>query len=768
MNLKISDLPSKDEMPRDITDQEDPLLLTLEETSKLVAHTRDPAETLENIVELISNRFKADVCSVYFLESSGTELVLGATVGLRKDSIGKVKLKTTEGLVGLVAETLRPVMVANAFSHPRFKYIPEAGEDPFLSFLGVPLVKAGGLVGVIVIQTEEPRNFSINEIRTLVTVAAQLTTVASDARLLSQLTAATHEPFQPSENFLINHELHSRLLSPGIGVGRTYSIDSLEEWRASTTFKSAGIEIEKERMEKAISLAKEELSAMSVRIAHLVGQDHGAILDAQLMILQDRTIEKDLVTCLTEGKSSETALISTLDKYLAAFQKIKTPFFQERIYDIKDVFLRILWNLRPQKSNGGTSQDRIILVCKEASVMELFAVSPEKLAGVIVEKGGPECHAAILARALGIPMMQISDRFQDLLIPGKVVLIDGPNQSICLNPNETRIQKLNESFVLSDPVYSTLPKSEKTPSVFVNINLLWEVPTALHLGAEGVGLFRSEFMLLARRTIPTEEEQFAIYSKLLKNMNGKHTTIRTFDLRPDKLASFSDIGGTASRAYDWRKVLDSPPLQKLFYEQVRAIMRAGVEGKPKILIPLVASTETLEFVMQTLQDARESLSQEKLDHNPEIPLGLMVETAASIPMMPFWADKADFFALGTNDLFASVLGLDRNEESGSSQCDHCHPGFLKILSSAIDHAHNSGKPITVCGELASDPLGATFLASQNVTAISVSVQRLHSISRVLSSVNQSQLNDFRAKFLKLNKASEVRELLLSAIKPNIK
>ncbi|NDH07919.1 GAF domain-containing protein, partial [bacterium] len=350
MNLKISDLPLKDEMPRDITDQEDPLLLTLEETSKLVAHTRDPAETLENIVELISNRFKADVCSVYFLESSGTELVLGATVGLRKDSIGKVKLKTTEGLVGLVAETLRPVMVANAFSHPRFKYIPEAGEDPFLSFLGVPLVKAGGLVGVIVIQTEEPRSFSINEIRTLVTVAAQLTTVASDARLLSQLTAATHEPFQPSENFLINHELHSRLLSPGIGVGRTYSIDSLEEWRASTTFKSAGIEIEKERMEKAISLAKEELSAMSVRIAHLVGQDHGAILDAQLMILQDRTIEKDLVTCLTEGMSSETALISTLDKYLAAFQKIKTPFFQERIYDIKDVFLRILWNLRPQKS----------------------------------------------------------------------------------------------------------------------------------------------------------------------------------------------------------------------------------------------------------------------------------------------------------------------------------------------------------------------------------------------------------------------------------
>jgi phosphotransferase system enzyme I (PtsP) len=365
-------------------------------------------------------------------------------------------------------------------------------------------------------------------------------------------------------------------------------------------------------------------------------------------------------------------------------------------------------------------------------------------------------------------MMQVSEGFQDLLIPGKIVLIDGPTQSICLDPSEARIHALTQPLELPESLYPVQSKLEKVPTVFVNINLLWEVPTALHLGAEGVGLFRSEFMLLARRTIPTEEEQFAIYSKLLKNMQGRPTTIRTFDLRPDKLASFSDIGGAASRAYDWRKVLDSPPLQKLFYEQVRAIMRAGVEGKPKILIPLVASTETLDFVMQTMQDARESLSQEKLDHNPDIPLGLMVETAASIPMMPFWADKASFFALGTNDLFASVIGLDRNEEAGSSQGDHCHPGFLNILSSAIDHAHAAGKPITVCGELASDPLGATFLASCNVSAISVSVQRLHPILRVLNSIDEASLNEFRATYKKLTKASEVRDMLLKSIQLNIK
>ncbi len=767
MDLKVTSSPSENVMTTKSNDHEDPLLLTLEETSQLVAHTRDPAETLENIVALISSRFKADVCSVYFLESSATVLVLAATVGLRKDSVGKVKIKTSEGLVGLVAETMRPVMVANAFSHPRFKYIPEVGEDPYLSFLGVPLVKAGSLVGVLVIQNEELRTFSINEIRTLVTVAAQLTTVASDARLLSQLTAATHEPFASAESYNSPQELSARVLSPGVGVGRTHSLDSLDEWRSTTAFKPASLEVEQERLARGMALAKEELKEMSIRIAQLVGQDHGAILDAQLMILQDRTIENDLKACVLEGMSSETALISTLDKYLAAFQKIKAPFFQERIYDIKDVFLKVLWNLRPQKS-GNVLEQRIILVCKEASVMELFAVSPEKLAGVIVEKGGPECHAAILARALGIPMMQLGEGFPDLLSSGRIVLLDGPGQLVSINPSESKLQNTVHTLEQTEPTYPSLINPDKFPKVFVNINLLWEVPTALNLGAGGVGLFRSEFMLLARRTIPTEEEQFAIYSKLLRNMNGKPTTIRTFDLRPDKLASLSDIGGAASRAYDWRKVLDSPPLQKLFYEQVRAIMRAGIEGNPKILIPLVASTNTLEFVLQTLQDAKESLLQEKLEHNSEIPLGLMIETAASIPMMPFWADKADFFALGTNDLFSSVLGIDRNDEAGPSQCDPCHPGFLNILSTAIQHAHNAKKPITVCGEMASDPLGAAFLASCNVTSISVSVQRFHPILRVINSLDEVALASFHKNFKNCAKGSEIRDLLLKSIPLKIK
>lgn len=738
-----------------LNDPHDALLLTLEEASTLVSDSRAPKETLDNLVALIARRFRAEVCSVYFFEPVSNELVLGATVGLRQESVGKIRLKTSEGLVGLTSQTMKPVMVENAFSHPRFKYFPESGEDIFRSFLGVPLVKAGALIGVLVLQTKVERSFTVNEIRTLVAVAGQIATIAMDAKLLSELAIETHQPIAHGTVDYTTVQFPAMVLSPGIGVGRTFALDNLDEWRNGKVAGGANAEVEKNRLILAMEQAREEMVGMGRRIAQLVGQDHGAILDAQLMILRDRTIEKDLFACLTEGLSAENAVVTTLDKYIDAFQKIKAPFFQERVFDIKDVFLRILWNLRPNKKQDKQS-DRIILVCREASVMELFAVSPEKLAGVIVEKGSPECHAAILARALSIPMVQFSDGFSQFAHPGLTALISGTEKQATLHPSEEMIFNASISKVDELAEWKAEKQDEESPKVLVNINLLWEVPTALDLGVPGVGLFRSEFMLLARRTVPSEDEQLAVYGKLLRSMNGKQTTIRTFDLRPDKVASFSDVGGTASRAYDWRKVLESAPLQKLFLEQLRAIMRAGVEGNPRILIPLVASTDVLDLVLKMYQEAKESLAQEKLDFNANIPLGFMVETAAAIPLIPFWADSGDFLALGTNDLFASVVGLDRNEENQKALSDHCHPGFLQLVSTAIQNAHSVSKAITVCGEFASDPLGALFLAAMNIDSISVSVQKHRAISNIISSVSRKDLEDFSRRFPKMRRGLEIR------------
>src|SRR5262245_11689704 len=300
---------------------ESTLLLTLGEITQLVVHSHDATETLSNIVHLIQRRFNTAVCSVYSLEPETGELVLGATVGLKAEAVGRVRMKLDEGLTGLVGEQLAPVMVPDAFNHPRFKYFPEAGEDPYHSFLGVPLLEGGSLQGVLVVQTVEPRTFSPSEVRMFVSVAAQLAPLVCNARLLARVAAMAHTPEVESEG----QELHAAklkgtALSSGVGLGQAYVVDGFEEWRRSVPLYAGDAVRERHRLGVAVQRAREELTRLSQHISELVGEDHGAILQAQLMIMQDRAIERDLEAHLTSGASAEGALFSTLDQYVTAFQ----------------------------------------------------------------------------------------------------------------------------------------------------------------------------------------------------------------------------------------------------------------------------------------------------------------------------------------------------------------------------------------------------------------------------------------------------------------
>jgi phosphotransferase system enzyme I (PtsP) len=734
------------------TSYEGSLLLTLEEISQLVAHSHDPRETLANIVRLIQGRFHTAVCSVYLLEPSARELVLAATVGLDPSAVGRVRMRLDEGLTGLTAEKMAPVMVADARQHPRFKYFPETGEDPYHSFLGVPLVEGGALQGVLVVQTVEPRTFDPSEIRTLVTVAAQLASLVGDARLLGQAAEEAHR--RPPPPYPPGTVLAGVALGPGQGLGEAYVVDSFDEWRQAAPTQGLGVAAERRRLAEAMGRARAELERLSRHISELVGEDHGAILQAQLMIMQDRTIESDLDACLEGGASAEAALITTLDKYVAAFQKVATPFSQERIYDVKDVFHRVLWQLRPRRTSAAA--ERIVLVAREASVMELFAVDLDRLAAVVVEHGGPQSHAAILARSLNIPMVgQVAD-FAALAQSGRRLLVDGDAGTVMVDPPAECAAAVVET---PTDLTASIVLSSGLPRVEVNVNLLWEVRQALRRGIAGVGLYRSEFLFLARRTLPTEEEQVSIYRKLLQALAGRPVTIRTFDLRPDKLATYSHLGPAAARPYDWRRVLESPPLQQLFRDQVRAILRAAVLGPVRILVPLVTSSELLDFVLETLAQAREGLRRDGLEFAAEVPLGVMIEVAASVPLVPVWAEQVAFFALGTNDLTASALGLERDDPLSSSQADALHPGLLRMIDQVVVAAHTAGRSVSVCGEAAADPAAAVALAALEVDSLSVPVHRFVTSRQALVGLAPASLAELRPLLLRQRTAAGVRALL---------
>jgi phosphotransferase system enzyme I (PtsP) len=465
------------------TAQESSLLLTLAEISKLVAHCHDPGETLANIVNLIQGRFHTDVCSVYLFEPAQGELVLGATVGLRPESIGRVRMRVDEGLTGLVAQELAPVMVEDAFRHPRFKYFPEAGEDPYHSFLGVPLVEGGVLQGVLVVQTVEPRPFSSNEVRMLVTVASQLAPLISGAQLLERLLTVGHDrgssslvPTEPGPPSF----LRGVSLSPGRGQGEVYVVNFPGELLPSQRNGVTDPAQECSRLNQAMTAAAEEITRLSQRVSDLIGQDNGAILQAQLLMLQDRTIEHDLTDCLKAGQTAEEALHHTLDKYVALFQGTITGYLQERIQDVKDVFRRIHWHLRPRPAASSAGR-RLVLIGPEASVMDLFSVDLDNLAAVVVESGGVHSHAAILARSLGIPMVgQVPGALRHLQT-GQKLDVDGSAGMVYLDPPA-------EAGVLPPVTNGERPGPEaQTSEVFslggphleANINLLSEVQQAI-------------------------------------------------------------------------------------------------------------------------------------------------------------------------------------------------------------------------------------------------------------------------------------------------
>lgn len=762
------------------TVHESSLLLTLEEISQLISHSHNPHETLGNIVRLIQGRFCTDVSSVYLLEPESGELVLAATVGLDQSGVGRIRMRLDEGLTGLVAERMSPIMESDASVHPRFKYFPEAGEDPYHSFLGVPLIESGIVQGVLVVQTMERRPFSPNEIRMLVTVGSQLAPLVSGARMLDRVASAdvdAREALATTEELRTPRWLSGCPLSPGTGCGQAYLNGQngiLGEIPDSVATDPA---VEHQRLNRAMDAAREEITRLSRRISHLVGEDHGAILQAQLMILQDSTVERDLAGCLAAGTTAEWALTRTLDKYVATFQKLTNPFFQERIFDVKDVFRRIMWHLRPQATAATLGKERLVLVAQEASVLDLFSVDLDHLVGVVVEHGGPHSHAVIIARSLGIPMIGQVPGLFDQFKAGQLLRINGTTGQIVLDPSadddggEASPFEGGEASPSIVQVHrngegsATFADRPGMPRIEANVNLLSEAARVLASGASGVGLYRTEMLFLARRTLPTEEEQVEIYRKLIDALKGRPATIRTFDLRPDKLAHGSTAAASMAQTLDWRLVLESPILQRLFKEQVRAIFRAAAIGPVRLLIPLVTRSRLLEFAIATVEQARQELLREDLEFGRDVPLGVMIEVAAVAPLIDAWSDRVDFFSLGTNDLIASALGINRDDPVGTLGDDILHPGLIRMIGDMIASAHRAGRPVSVCGEMAADPEGAIALVALGADSLSLAVDRVASIRQLMSRLDAESLAALGTKLHEARTVDEVRALITAIAGP---
>jgi phosphotransferase system enzyme I (PtsP) len=740
------------------------LLLTLREVSDLVSNSHDLAETLSNICHLIQRRFQTDVCSVYTMEELSNELVLRATVGLRQESVGHVKMGLHEGLVGLVAQQRSHVSVEDAPTHPRFRYFPESGEEKYHSFLGVPLIQGGAVEGVLVVQHMEPRRYTANEVRLLVGVAAQVAILVTNARLTRDLAAVVRrEADAASERRrrTVISEFRGTASSPGCGLGRAARFEEFDFNDPELVQREPDlVDEERARLQVAMDRAKEDLDHAAHYLAELLGEQFGALMQAQRLMLEDSSVQNDLVRMIERGLTVERAVVTACDQYLRAFQKLKNPFFYERIYDIKDVFRRVLHHAMPEQTlvqPGGN----VVVIAHEVSLLELFASDLRHVKGIAVEKGGVHSHVAILARSLGIPMLTHVRGLLASVEAGDEVFVDGASGTLLLNPDEIRRKALVK--LVEDAATAVDAAAHQHPAPIrleATVNLLPELGLTVSRGADGVGLYRSELLELACRSFPTEEEQLETYRRMIAMLDGKPITIRTLDLRPAKLFGITNDPMFERETWDWRLVAELPHVQSLLRSQLRAALHASLEGPARILFPMIVSEKQLYCALSLVDQARRSLEQDGVFVDKHVPIGLMIEVPAAAMFAKRWVNLVDFVSIGSNDLLHSLMGIQREDSQLESLRTPLEPVYLMTVSQIVRHAHRAGRTVSVCGEAIDNSPAILALYALGVDSVSLPPNDIPRVRQLFHSVElPSDLREVARRITKCRTSSAVEEVL---------
>lgn len=715
------------------------LLLTLGEVSEIVSNSHDLQQTLTNIVHHILERFGTDVASVYTVDRESDELVLSATVGLQSAAVNQVRMAFNQGLVGLSAESKLPVNVADAPAHPRFRYFPECGEDAYHSFLAVPMIQGGVVQGVLVVQGKEPRRFTASEVRLLKGVAAQLAILVTNAKLLRDLSDVVRDdrkietPKPPAEKSMVR--LYCTSASPGYGHGSALRFEVFDFENPKLIARNAGtVEEERQLLANALEQGRENINRGAAHLAELLGEQFGALMQAQRLMLEDYSLQQDLHCLIDDGRSVEQAVIEVCSNYLRAFAKLDNPFFYERIYDIKDVFRRLLSFACPSALPAAQAL-AVIVVAHEVSLLELFASDLSRVKGIVVEKGGTHSHVAILAKSLRIPMLTHAPQLLDRVADGDELFVDGSTGVAYANPSAARreicLKILREHQ--KPPIDNKFP--DPPIRLETTVNLMPEVGRTVQFGGQAVGLYRSEFLELARRSFPSEDEQVEIYRKMVSILAGRPLTIRTLDLRTDKLYSASAEIHAEDQSWDWRLVDRLPHVQDLVRTQIRAILRAAESGPVRILFPMIVTQRQLDSALKLIHEARKSLDEEQLPYGKTVPLGLMVEVPAAAMMARAWAHNVDFLCVGSNDLLHSLLGIERNEDQLQSLKTPLDPSYLRTVRHIIKHADAVKRPVTICGEAASHPKACLALYALGADALSVPPDSLNDVRRYFAEVH---------------------------------
>lgn len=532
--------------------------------------------------------------------------------------------------------------------------------------------------------------------------------------------------------------------SSGIAIGKAYVIR--EEENAINRYEVKDTEKEIKRFLEAILKAKEEIEAIKENAVKNFGEEKALIFEAHLMILEDEEFRASVIEKIKQNINAEYAVKETVEMFEGIFLSMEDEYMRERAADIRDIGGRIIGALKgEEKSSIGDIKDKCIIVAKDLTPSDTAQLNREYVLGFITELGGKTSHSAIIARALEIPAVSGIKGATEILKTGDLIILDGVKGIIYINPDESLIdeyqnkiqremEEKRELLIYKDR--KVLTKDGKRIEVAANISSKEEVDVALKYGADGIGLFRTEFLFMNRETAPTEEEQFEVYKYVLQKMEGRPVIIRTLDVGGDKKIPYIDVGTEMNPFLGLRAIRLCFERLDLFKTQLKALLRASTYGNLKIMFPMISKVDEIKRAKEILEDVKAELKKAGQRFSDKIEIGIMIEVPSAAIISDLLAKEVDFFSIGTNDLIQYTLAVDRMNEKVSNIYEPSHPAVLRLIKMVIDNAHKEGKWVGMCGEMASDISMIPLLIDYGIDELSMSAPSVLKVKKeILKSID---------------------------------
>ncbi len=716
--------------------------LLLRRLREIMAEQTSAQMRLDKLVTVIASNMVAEVCSIY-LRRAGKVLELFATEGLNRTAVHTTRLKEGEGLVGLIAESAEAVNLSDAPADPHFSYRPETGEDPYKSFLGVPIVRGGQVFGVLTVQNKAERIYAEEEVEALQTVAMVLAEVVAQGGFFN--VAELDEPELRVDR---PRKFSGDGLSEGVAVGRVV----LHEPRVRVERMIADNPVaELKRLEEAIGSLRESVDEMLTSSELDLTGEGREVIEAYRLFAYDQGWRHRMRDAVRTGLTAEAAVERVQDETRLRVQRLGDPILRERAHDFDDLARRLLRHLTGDDAAQRHLPQNAVLIARGMGPAELLDYGRDKLVGLVLEEAASTSHVAIVARSMGLPLVASLEGIADNARGGDTIAVDGETGEVHLRPASEIVKAFENKRELRVQAQARFAAVRDLPAVtrdgvairlMMNAGLEFDMPQLAQSGADGIGLFRTELQFMIGETMPRLSDQSAFYKKILDAAGDKSVVFRTLDLGGDKVLPYARWEREENPALGWRAIriaLDRPALLRY---QVRALLNASAGRTLRILLPMVSDVDEFNRGRALIDRELERARLLNLVRPTQVLVGAMLEVPALAFMLPQLMRSADFVSIGSNDLLSLAFAVDRTNPRVSKRYDNLNPASLTLIRLIVQSAAENSGDLSLCGEMAGRPLDAMALLGLGLRTLSMQPGQIGPIKMMIRSLHLGEVSGF--------------------------